>query len=153
MRKILRIMAIILSICCLSTSVLAKENISAKDVQEKNIKVGALYENKEGQRERIIRVNKDGSFVTESIDMRKCFSTNRVKGAKSCSHTRLLEISTKTETSTVGKKSCCYKSRKIVKSRCENCSKIFTTYGRWTQHKKHSYKLFGKKCKICGYKK
>lgn len=155
MKRIFRMVVVVLSVCCLSTTAFAKEAVSMKYNQKENIKVGALYKNENGVSEKIIKVNGDGSFVTERLDLPRSFSINslNVRSVKNCQHTRLLEISTKTEPSNVAKKSCCYKSRKVVKSRCAQCSKIFTTYGKWENHNAHYYKLFGKKCKVCGYKK
>lgn len=158
MKKIFRIMIVIATLCCLSTTAFAKEveeDYSIREKQENNIKIGALYKNGDGVAEKIIKVNEDGSFVTESLELPRSFAAKSInaRSVKNCQHVKLLEIYTKTETSNVATKSCCYKSRKIIKSRCAQCSKTFTTYGKWEKHKEHSYKLFGKTCKVCGYKK
>lgn len=151
MKKLLGIIIMTMAILCLPNAIFAKNNTPAQTKQETHLKVGTIYKYGEYANEKIIQVNSDGSFITEKIDSTNLFSVMRA--VKNCKHDRLLEISTRTETSNVATKSCCYKTRSIIKSRCAQCNKIFTTYGKWSNHKAHSYKLLDKTCKVCGYKK
>lgn len=145
MKKIVKVIALVLCICTLSTTVFA-QNIS-QDL-ESNLRVGDLYENESGQQEKVIAVNADKSFTTMILD------TTLNRATQTCSH-RKLEVLSSTSTSTaVATSSTCYKWRTVSRCRCTVCKRTgFITYGKWNYVKKHNYKLFGKTCTVCGYTK
>ena len=121
-----------------------------KEVQEV-ITSGNIYVTETGAKERVVRVNEDGSFVTEPIEEISSYVTNA-----SCEHTaRYLEaVGKKTDFQTVGTAGTCYKERLIISNKCNKCQRRgIKTYSPWVRCSKHRYPLLKKTCSICGYKK
>ena len=122
----------------------------AKEVQEV-ITSGNIYVTETGAKERVVRVNEDGSFVTEPVEEISSYVTNAP-----CEHpARYLEaVGKKTDFQTVGTAGTCYKERLIISNKCNKCQRRgIKTYSPWVRCSKHRYPLLKKTCSICGYKK
>lgn len=122
----------------------------ANELQEV-ISIGSLYVTETGVNERVVRVNEDGSFVTEPVEEASFYATNA-----SCEHpARYLEaVGKKTDFQTVGSSGTCYKERLIISNKCNKCNRRgIKTYTPWTYCSKHSFPVLKKTCSICGYKK
>lgn len=133
--------------CYIASNTVASKKIFKKE----RIKVRDKFLNAEGKMEQVIRVNKDGSFVTEEVDL-------RIKGKKkACSHPAgslkaIANLAPKTVT--MAQPNCCFKHCTVTLNRCQQCGNgSIKTYGAWINHKKHNFPFLGKKCKTCGYKK
>ena len=88
-------------------------------------------------KERVVRVNEDGSFVTEPIEEISSYVTNA-----SCEHpARYLEaVGKKTDFQTVGTAGTCYKERLIISNKCNKCQRRgIKTYSPWVRCSKHRY--------------
>lgn len=99
-----------------------------KEVQEV-ITSGNIYVTETGAKERVVRVNEDGSFVTEPIEEISSYVTNA-----SCEHpARYLEaVGKKTDFQTVGTAGTCYKERLIISNKCNKCQRRgIKTYSPW----------------------
>ena len=123
---------------------------AANEVQE-IVPSGNIYVTETGAKERVVRVNEDGSFVTEPIEEISSYVTNA-----SCEHpARYLEaVGKKTDFQTVGTAGTCYKERLIISNKCNKCQRRgIKTYSPWVRCSKHRYPLLKKTCSICGYKK
>lgn len=121
-----------------------------KEVQEV-ITSGNIYVTETGAKERVVRVNEDGSFVTEPFEEISSYVTNAP-----CEHSaRYLEaVGKKTDFQTVGTAGTCYKERLIISNKCNKCQRRgIKTYSPWVRCSKHRYPLLKKTCSICGYKK
>lgn len=121
-----------------------------KEVQEV-ITSGNIYVIETGAKERVVRVNEDGSFVTEPVEEISSYVTNAP-----CEHpARYLEaVGKKTDFQTVGTAGTCYKERLIISNKCNKCQRRgIKTYSPWVRCSKHRYPLLKKTCSICGYKK
>ena len=121
-----------------------------KEVQEV-ITSGNIYVTETGAKERVVRVNEDGSFVTEPVEEISSYVTNAP-----CEHpARYLEaVGKKTDFQTVGTAGTCYKERLIISNKCTKCQRRgIKTYSPWVRCSKHRYPLLKKTCNICGYKK
>ena len=121
-----------------------------KEVQEV-ITSGNIYVTETGAKERVVKVNEDGSFVTEPVEEISSYVTNAP-----CEHTaRYLEaVGKKTDFQTVGTAGTCYKERLIISNKCNKCQRRgIKTYSPWVRCSKHRYPLLKKTCSICGYKK
>lgn len=123
-------------------------------MKKDNLKKEENFINTNGNLEQVIRVNKDGSFITEEIKV----NINTIMNRKAvCNHpsASLVAIANlRNDTEDVHTDSCCFRYRSVTKYRCKKCgNSSIKQYGAWQKHKKHSYPLFSKKCKICGYKK
>ena len=121
-----------------------------KEVQEV-ITSGNIYVTETGAKERVVRVNEDGSFVTEPVEEISSYVTNAP-----CEHpARYLEaVGKKTDFQTVGTAGTCYKERLIISNKCNKCQRRgIKTYSPWVRSSKHSYPVLKKTCSICGYKK
>lgn len=121
-----------------------------KEVQEV-ITSGNIYVTETGAKERVVRVNEDGSFVTEPVEEISSYVTNAP-----CEHpARYLEaVGKKTDFQTVGTAGTCYKERLIISNKCTKCQRRgIKTYSPWVRCSKHRYPLLKKTCSICGYKK
>ena len=121
-----------------------------KEVQEV-ITSGNIYVTETGAKERVVRVNEDGSFVTEPVEEISSYVTNAP-----CEHpARYLEaVGKKTDFQTVGTAGTCYKERLIISNKCNKCQRRgIKTYSTWGRCSKHRYPLLKKTCSICGYKK
>ena len=121
-----------------------------KEVQEV-ITSGNIYVTETGAKERVVRVNEDGSFVTEPVEEISSYVTN----APSEHPARYLEaVGKKTDFQTVGTAGTCYKERLIISNKCNKCQRRgIKTYSPWVRCSKHRYPLLKKTCSICGYKK
>jgi len=112
---------------------------------------GNIYVTETGAKERVVRVNEDGSFVTEPVEEISSYVTNAP-----CEHpARYLEaVGKKTDFQTVGTAGTCYKERLIISNKCNKCQRRgIKTYSPWVRCSKHRYPLLKKTCSICGYKK
>lgn len=121
-----------------------------KEVQEV-ITSGNIYVTETGAKERVVKVNEDGSFVTELVEEISSYVTNAP-----CEHpARYLEaVGKKTDFQTVGTAGTCYKERLIISNKCNKCQRRgIKTYSPWVRCSKHRYPLLKKTCSICGYKK
>ena len=121
-----------------------------KEVQEV-ITSGNIYVTETVAKERVVRVNEDGSFVTEPVEEISSYVTNAP-----CEHpARYLEaVGKKTDFQTVGTAGTCYKERLIISNKCNKCQRRgIKTYSPWVRCSKHRYPLLKKTCSICGYKK
>ena len=121
-----------------------------KEVQEV-ITSGNIYVTETGAKERVVRVNEDGSFVTEPVEEISSYVTNAP-----CEHpARYLEaVGKKTDFQTVGTAGTCYKERLIISNKCNKCHCTgIKTYSTCDRCNKHRYPLLKKTCSICGYKK
>ena len=121
-----------------------------KEVQEV-ITSGNIYVTETGAKERGVKVNEDGSFVTEPVEEISSYVTNAP-----CEHpARYLEaVGKKTDFQTVGTAGTCYKERLIISNKCNKCQRRgIKTYSPWVRCSKHRYPLLKKTCSICGYKK
>ena len=121
-----------------------------KEVQEV-ITSGNIYVTETGAKERVVKVNEDGSFVTEPVEEISSYVTNAP-----CEHpARYLEaVGKKTDFQTVGTAGTCYKERLIISNKCNKCQRRgIKTYSPWVRCSKHRYTLLKKTCSICGYKK
>ena len=121
-----------------------------KEVQEV-ITSGNIYVTETGAKERVVRVNEDGSFVTEPVEEISSYVTNAP-----CEHpARYLEaVGKKTDFQTVGTAGTCYKERLIISNKCNKCQRRgIKTYSPWVRCSKHRYPLLKKTCSICGYQK
>ena len=121
-----------------------------KEVQEV-ITSGNIYVTETGAKERVVKVNEDGSFVTEPVEEISSYVTNAP-----CEHpARYLEaVGKKTDFQTVGTVGTCYKERLIISNKCNKCQRRgIKTYSPWVRCSKHRYPLLKKTCSICGYKK
>ena len=129
-----------------TTSTFAADTVDNYDISKVSVKVGEKILNSEGLLELVVRINEDGSFITEE------FNENTVKTSHpAASLVAIAELNPDTET--VGKDYCCFKYRSVTKCRCQKCGATVKTYGVWKSHKNHDFPLFGKTCKTCGYKK
>lgn len=93
----------------------------------------------------------DGSYVTEVLDQ-KDIENYRI----SCDHPAASLVAVgnlANDTKMVATASCCFKYRSVTRCQCKKCGAAVKTYGAWKYHKNHSFPLFGKTCKTCGYKK
>ena len=90
-----------------------------KEVQEV-ITSGNIYVTETGAKERVVRVNEDGSFVTEPVEEISSYVTNAP-----CEHpARYLEaVGKKTDFQTVGTAGTCYKERLIISNKCNKCQR------------------------------
>ena len=125
--------------------------MGAENEAQEVISSGNIYMTETGAKERIVRVNEDGSFVTEPIEAISSYATNAP-----CEHpARYLEaVGKKTDFRTVGTAGICYKERLIISNKCNKCHRRgIKTYTPWTYYSKHSYPFLKKTCSICGYKK
>ena len=121
-----------------------------KEVQEV-ITSGNIYVTETGAKERVVKVNEDGSFVTEPVEEISSYVTNAP-----CEHpARYLEaVGKKTDFQTVGTAGTCYKERLIISNKCNKCQRRgIKTYSPWVRCSKHRYPLLKKTCSICGFKK
>lgn len=121
-----------------------------KEVREV-ITSGNIYVTETGAKERVVKVNEDGSFVTEPVEEISSYVTNAP-----CEHpARYLEaVGKKTDFQTVGTAGTCYKERLIISNKCNKCQRRgIKTYSPWVRCSKHRYPLLKKTCSICGYKK
>ena len=121
-----------------------------KEVQEV-ITSGNIYVTETGAKERVVKVNEDGSFVTEPVEEISSYVT-----IAPCEHpARYLEaVGKKTDFQTVGTAGTCYKERLIISNKCNKCQRRgIKTYSPWVRCSKHRYPLLKKTCSICGYKK
>ena len=121
-----------------------------KEVQEV-ITSGNIYVTETGAKERVVKVNEDGSFVTEPVEEISSYVTNAP-----CEHpARYLEaVGKKTDFQTVGTAGTWYKERLIISNKCNKCQRRgIKTYSPWVRCSKHRYPLLKKTCSICGYKK
>ncbi len=117
---------------------------------------GSVFKSEDGSWQYVIRVNEDGSFVTQTIED----NTSQAKSLiakSSCSHTVLVTYGTaKIEKKSVKTESVCYKTRKYKKAKCDKCKKtgfrVYTT--GWKKHK-HDYGFLNLRdtCKECGMAK
>lgn len=99
-----------------------------KEVQEV-ITSGNIYVTETGAKERVVRVNEDGSFVTEPVEEISSYVTNAP-----CEHpARYLEaVGKKTDFQTVGTAGTCYKERLIISNKCNKCQRRgIKTYSPW----------------------
>ena len=121
-----------------------------KEVQEV-ITSGNIYVTETGAKERVVRVNEDGSFVTEPVEEISSYVTNAPREHPA----RYLEaVGKKTDFQTVGTAGTCYKERLIISNKCNKCQRRgIKTYSPWVRCSKHRYPLLKKTCSICGYKK
>ena len=109
-----------------------------KEVQEV-ITSGNIYVTETGAKERVVRVNEDGSFVTEPVEEISSYVTNAP-----CEHpARYLEaVGKKTDFQTVGTAGTCYKERLIISNKCNKCQRRgIKTYSPWVRCSKHRYPL------------
>ena len=107
--------------------------MGAENEAQEVISSGNIYVTETGAKERIVRVNEDGSFVTEPIEAISSYAT---------------------DFRTVGTAGICYKERLIISNKCNKCHRRgIKTYTPWTYCSKHSYPFLKKTCSICGYKK
>ena len=123
---------------------------AGQEVQEV-ITSGNIYVTETGAKERVVKVNEDGSFVTEPVEEISSYVTNAP-----CEHpARYLEaVGKKTDFQTVGTAGTCYKERLIISNKCNKCQRRgIKTYSPWVRCSKHRYPLLKKTCSICGYKK
>ena len=90
-----------------------------KEVQEV-ITSGNIYVTETGAKERVVKVNEDGSFVTEPVEEISSYVTNAP-----CEHpARYLEaVGKKTDFQTVGTAGTCYKERLIISNKCNKCQR------------------------------
>ena len=112
-----------------------------KEVQEV-ITSGNIYVTETGAKERVVRVNEDGSFVTEPVEEISSYVTNAP-----CEHpARYLEaVGKKTDFQTVGTAGTCYKERLIISNKCNKCQRRgIKTYSPWVRCSKHRYPLLKK---------
>ena len=117
-----------------------------KEVQEV-ITSGNIYVTETGAKERVVKVNEDGSFVTEPVEEISSYVTNAP-----CEHpARYLEaVGKKTDFQTVGTAGTCYKERLIISNKCNKCQRRgIKTYSPWDRCSKHRYPLLKKTCSIC----
>ncbi|MDE6981964.1 MAG: hypothetical protein K2P60_11285, partial [Lachnospiraceae bacterium] len=131
-------------------------NFSALDTVKSYqfVKKGEKFLNTNGNVEQVIRVNKDGSFFTEEINVNTYAIKNRKAACSHPSASLVAIVNLLDDTEKVKTASCCFKYRSVTKYRCKKCgNSSIIQYGAWQKHKKHSYPLFGKKCKTCGFKK
>lgn len=101
-----------------------------KEVQEV-ITSGNIYVTETGAKERVVRVNEDGSFVTEPVEEISSYVTNAP-----CEHpARYLEaVGKKTDFQTVGTAGTCYKERLIISNKCNKCQRRgIKTYSPWVR--------------------
>ena len=94
----------------------------------------------------LVKMNEDGSFVTEKISDVSTFA------AQECRHDEIIKDGPPlTEKVSYGGAYAdkCYKKRTVEQSYCSRCHKRFKVYGPWTDVN-HSYPFIGKKiCKVC----
>lgn len=129
--------------------VVADENLRLHEIEE--VKAGDKFLSANGQLELVVRVNKDGSFISEEYNPNS-IRTRVVK----CSHPAaslkaVAELNP--EFKDVATASCCYKYRSVTQCRCKKCGALIKMHGPWKSVSKHSFPLFGKTCKRCEYKK
>lgn len=95
--------------------------MGAENEAQEVISSGNIYVTETGAKERIVRVNEDGSFVTEPIEAISSYATNAP-----CEHpARYLEaVGKKTDFRTVGTAGICYKERLIISNKCNKCQRI-----------------------------
>lgn len=145
MKKVTKIVGVALVLMLTITN-----TVSAKEV-EPIVKVNDVIQGSTGNKEVVIRVNKDGSFVSCVESLQKASA----KANNVCDHKSLIYYGQYTQTESYKKKNAtyCYKTRIVQNARCAKCGKAgFKMYGKWSKHK-HKYSVLGKKCKKCGYKK
>lgn len=112
--------------------------------------VNTIFTNEEGEKEIVIRVEEDGSFVTSLLSQERAVNPNQ------CQHTNLeMYGKPKGTTQSHNKQDPdnCYKTRTVQEARCLTCNRTgLKVYSSWEEHP-HNYPLFSNKCKKCGYTK
>lgn len=129
----------------------AGDVIIGQEYADENSSVGEIFRNADGDYERIVRVEKDGSFVTEVME-----SVIQKSQKAACPHpaANLIPLAEKEpDTRTIASENVCFQYRSKTLCRCGKCNATIYTYGPWKNHTKHDFPLFGKTCKTCGYTK
>ena len=142
-------MSILMVVMCISTSTNAHISIDT-------VKVSDVFEATDGSLQYVIKVNADGSFVTQTIDE----NTTKAKilaSRSSCNHSVLITYGKqKTEKKAVNSKTVCYKTRKWKAAKCSQCKKNgFRVYTSDWKSYEHNYGFLGLRdtCKECGREK
>lgn len=102
--------------------------------------------------ERLIKINEDGTFITEVMDDGELLLSYR---RPNCEHElHFVGMTSEKKSYNAQYPDKCYKTRLIEITRCRRCGKEFKVYRRWVDHN-HDFPWFGfgDKCKECGYKK
>lgn len=155
MKRIRQVIKQVIVIMCMSATFLSTAGAADYSVKDTNIKnsltetvyAGDQFINAEGKIERVVRVNEDGSFISEEI-------TGRAQ--KQCTHPAnelKAKENLKDEISIVKKAGVCYKHRSVTLYQCNKCLRNIKLRGKWVNVTKHYYPLLKKTCSICGYKK
>lgn len=103
--------------------------------------------------ERLIKINEDGSFITEIIGEEETASLYHP--TRTCDHELYFAGQFSDTTSYYGRDSKnCYKTRTVERTRCRRCGKQFLVYRQWKYYG-HNFPWFGDTCKNkdCNYKK
>lgn len=123
-------------------------------MKKERIKTGEKFLDSNGNIEQVIRVNKDGSFITEELEISRNTIMSRNERCSHPTQSLVALVDLGDEIKHKKTASCCYKYRSVTKYRCKKCgNSSIKQFGAWHEHKKHSYPLFSKKCKECGFKK
>lgn len=100
--------------------------------------------------ERLVKINEDGSFITEIIEEEGVFLFNPTR---TCDHELYFAgqySETKSYNGSDSKN--CYKTRIVERTRCRRCGRQFLVYKPWKYYG-HNFPWFGDTCKKCNYKK
>lgn len=108
------------------------------------VDINEVFQAEDGTNEMVIRINEDGSYVTQPEGMTSVRA--------SCRHTNLSAYKSYKETKKSDVSSKCFMIRTVSESKCMSCGRRgFKNYGIWT-YRAHDYSLLGK-CKTCGKKR
>lgn len=146
MMKLYKI-AIIIILLCNAFEIM----VCAKEMEQPNrVCVGERIQDESGNQEKIVKINKDGSFVAESLEQKQ---TKHIFG---CQHPKqyLKKIAKPNrEMKIVGKAHCCFEYRRVTLNFCRKCGKKVTNYSAWQKVRNHKYSKLSKKCKVCKHKR
>lgn len=149
-KKASLVMAMCLSV--MSVSAFA-QSTSTPNLFNDKVEVNDVLTNDDNKKEIVFRVNPDGSFITIPLEDSEI---STYANPPQCQHLSIVRYGNPTpikESLNKSDSTYCYKKRDKYLARCEDCGKPgFTSYTEWTKYK-HSYSLFGKECKECGYQK
>lgn len=143
----------VLFLMCLSmlSTLLLSGTIFAQTANIDSVEVNDIISNVNNEKEIVIKVNEDSSFITLPLELSLSYSSKA-----GCMHYNLIAYGlpeiTK-ESHNKANSTYCYRERTVQYARCTDCGQSnFRVYGTWTEYK-HSYGFLSNKCKECGYEK
>lgn len=139
----------VLFLMCLSifSTLLLSGTVFAQNINLNHINVNDVISNFNNEKEIVVKINEDGSFVTIPLNESNLYAN--------CSHfnsTTYGPITTTKESYNKNNSTYCYRLKESQRIKCLDCGQFISTLNTWTDYK-HSYGFLSNKCKECGYEK